>query len=151
MDKIERLYSKVKETAKSQQYLELGEIDHLNLLYPLQILEYEEWMEIEKRIVTWNEQQRQVLADSLVKIRDNKKSNYDTSALYIYLFTLANDLNAKTMLTNFNFIDNLVPKRIELIDKLMERLKKLNGKTTINNNFRVEYKLIHKLYNKAIC
>ena len=151
MKKNKNLYNQIKEIANSQEYLELGYIKHLELIYLLQNLEYEEWEKLSDFIQKMPQKEQQVIADSIIEIKGNKKSNYDTSSIYAYIFTISDDLIAECMLENFDFIDNEVPKKVDLIDGLMDRLKNLDGKTKISKDLSVEYALVNKLYNNAIC
>ncbi len=149
MKTVEKLYRQIKKIAKTQEYLELGYTD--NLIYLLQKLEFEEWEKLFEIVPSLNQNEQQVITDSIIEIRNNKKSNYDTGLIYAFVFTVSDDLLAECMLENFEFIDNGIPKKVELIDKLLNRLRKLEGRTKNDRNFSNEYSLIDKLYNNAVC
>lgn len=146
---IEKIYKQIKVVAKSQEYLELGTIDHMNILYPLQKLEFEEWERVNEIVQNCTQNELQLIADALIEIKNNKNSNYDTSAIYGLIFTISNDEVAECLLENFSFLDNNIPKKIELLDKLQNLIKKLEGKTRIDHDFTSDYALIYKLYNIA--
>ncbi|TXK72107.1 hypothetical protein [Mesonia sp. HuA40] len=151
MEIIEKLYIQIRLIAKSREFLELRYINHLELIYPLQNLEYVEWEKLNTIIPNLTQDELQVVADSIMEINDNKKSNYDTTSIYAHIFTVSEDLVAEYMLENFDFIDNDMPKRIELIDEIANRLKNLEGKTMVHTDFSSQYILINKLYDKAVC
>nr|WP_321410730.1 hypothetical protein [uncultured Allomuricauda sp.] len=121
------------------------------MIYPLQNLEYVEWEKLNRIIPDLTQDEMQVVADSIMEIKGNKKSNYDTTSIYAHIFTVADDLIAEYMLEDFDFIDNDLPKKIELIDGLANRLKNLEGKTKVHTDFTSQYALINNLYDKAIC
>ncbi|WBL23831.1 hypothetical protein [Zunongwangia sp. HRR-M8] len=151
MERIKKLYIQIREIAKSKEFLELRYINHLKLIYPLQNLKYTEWEKLNRIIPDLTQNEMQVIADSIMEIKNNKKSNFDTTTIYAQIFTLSDDLIAEYMLENFDFIDNDLPKRIELIDGLANRLKMLEGKTKAHTEFTKQYALINKLYDKAVC
>ncbi|MGH1334891.1 MAG: hypothetical protein ACRBFS_02110, partial [Aureispira sp.] len=147
---FQQLCQQISQTAVSQPYLELGELEELQLIYPLQRLKLHTWDFFYHKIVHWTAHERQVLADALLAIQDNKAANFDTGALYGQLFIYAGDLEAEVLLKDFDFIDNGLPKSAVFLDDLRWRLERLEGKTKISRTFEEEYQLIDKLYSEAI-
>ena len=150
MDEINKLYRVIRKVARSDHFLHLGELDHMNLIYPLQRLGSEDWIKLTDGISSWSQIELQVLAEALLTIKDNKKANFDTGALFGQLFILSDDLNAASMLDDFDFIQNDIPKKGELVDGLLARIKNLEGKTMVHRELTHVYDLVNQLYNNVV-
>ena len=138
----------IKSLEQKQEYLELGIID--DLIYPLQKLEYDDWENLNNQLDEWNDLQRMILVDGILEIKDNKSSNYDTAKIFAKSFLLSEHGNSEVLIQYFEFLDNGISKKIELIDEVYQKTKWLESQ---NNNYEInfgeKFKIIYNLYSNA--
>lgn len=145
MNTTEEIYKIITSLEDDQEYLQLGNVNPL--IYQLQKIDYENWEQFIIKIKGWTDQQRIILTSALVEIGDNKKSNYDTSKILALSFILAEKNNAKVLMNNLEFLNNGIPKDIELINQIFEKIKLIENKQIYPLfNFEKAYNLINQLY-----
>lgn len=145
MNITDEIYKIITLLEKNQEYLQLGNVDHL--IYPLQKFEYENWEHLIIQIKDWTDQQRIILTNALLEIGDNKRSNYDTSKIVALSFIMADRKNAEVLMNHLDFLNNCIPKDIELINRIFEKIKWLeNNHSSPFLNVEKAYNLINQLY-----
>ncbi|HCN48575.1 MAG TPA: hypothetical protein DIT10_05700 [Chryseobacterium sp.] len=149
MNTTEDIYKIITSIEDSQDYLELGEVDLL--VYPLQKLSHENWEHLMIQIKDWTEKQRMILTNAIIEIDDNKKSDYDTAKIFALSLILAEQKNAEVLMEHLDFLNNGIPKDIELINQLFDKIKWLeNNQQNLFLNFEKAHSLINQLYINGV-
>lgn len=149
MNTPEDIYKIITSIEDSQDYLELGEVDLL--VYPLQKLSHENWEHLIIQIKDWTEKQRMILTNAIIEIDDNKKSDYDTAKIFALSLILAEQKNAEVLMEHLDFLNNGIPKDIEIINQLFDKIKWLeNNQQNLFLNFEKAHSLINQLYINGV-
>lgn len=145
MNSTEEIHKIIISLEDNQEYLQIGNVD--SLIYPLQKLDHENWEHLNIQIKNWTDQQRIILTNALVEIGDNKRSNYDTSKIFALSLILAEQKNTEILLEHLIFLNNGIPKDIDLINQVFEKIKWLeNNQPNSFLDFKKIYNLINQLY-----
>lgn len=150
MHRIEEVIKIILDLQNDIEYLELGNVHAL--IYPLQKLTNEEWEELCNQIDQWNGLQRMILITSILEIKDNKASNFDTSIILAKAFILSELRDSEVLIEDLEFLDNDIPKDIDLVNQIFDKIKWLERKSKYYEiHFEEKHKLINKLYINVIC
>lgn len=150
MCKIQEILKIINNLENDQEYLEGGNFSEI--IYPLQKLDYEDWENLQNQIMTMTSLQHMILVDGILEIGDNKVSNYDTSKIFAQVLVLSEQIDTEVLIQYLDFLDNRIPKQIELVNQIFEKIKWLENQ---NKNYEIDfdskYRLIDKLYVDALC